>query len=57
MTILHKGRLAFVYSTHRHPMSAIAAVDDYFANGEVTEPEFADIVKRGRRWLVLFWAE
>jgi hypothetical protein len=57
-TILHEGRLYFVYSFHKDMHSALDALDDYYCEGIVCESERPDVVKlvgeRRTLWAVIF---
>jgi hypothetical protein len=43
---LYTAIIEHVYSTHKSWQAARAAIDDYFASGEVSECEFAGIRRR-----------
>lgn len=44
--------IRFSYSSHKTYAAAEAALEDYFATGEVSWGDNPDIVKRGKRWHV-----
>ncbi len=51
--------MEYAYSTHKTLSEARAALDDYFASGEVSASEFAGIQRRntkcGFRYYVMLW--
>lgn len=57
MNIMHEGRLAFSYSSHKTRERAEMALEDYYATGEVSESEVAAIRSYRARFHVLLWAE
>lgn len=44
----------FIYSSHKSRDAAEQALEDYFANGEISEAEHPRIRKVGARWVVEF---
>lgn len=50
MQPMHASR--YIYSTHRSRDAAAAALEDYFATGEVSEGERPDIEHHHSRWCV-----
>lgn len=56
-TVFEDGRLMFVYSSHATRDRAESALEDYFAEGDVSSGERPIIRKIAGAWRVLFPGE